>query len=116
MRISTLHALLLSLVLAVAVPIDQTIEPRSCAPVYVIFCRGTTEPPPLGIVVGPIFASTLENLIPDVAVVGVTYPADIQGYLEGGDPIGTSDMESLAESYASSCPGGKIVLSGYRYV
>lgn len=116
--IQTLSSLLLSALFAAAAPTNGAIEARqsSCAPVYVIFCRGTLETAPLGTIVGPIFASTLENLIPDVSVVGVTYPADIEGYLEGGDPIGISDMETLAESYASSCPDGTIVLSGYRYV
>jgi len=102
--------------MAAAAPIEDTLDTRaSCAPVYVIFARGTTEIGTLGESVGPVFAATLEELISGVSVVGVTYPADVEGYLEGGDPIGNADMESLAEAYASSCPNGKIVLSGYRY-
>jgi len=110
-----LPALVFTLLVAAA-PLDEALHSRSsCAPVYVIFCRGTIEIPPLGTFVGPFFQAALVNLIPGVEVVGVTYPASIEGYLEGGDPIGTADMEALAEAYASDCPDGTIVLSGYRY-
>jgi len=119
MKIQILSSLFVSALFSVvaAAPIDETLETRqSCAPVYVIFARGTTEVGTLGESVGPVFAAELEELISGVEVVGVTYPADVEGYLEGGDPIGNADAEQLAEAYGSSCPDGKIVLSGYRYV
>ena len=111
MRFSSTASFFLSLLFVAAAPIDQR---QSCAAVYVIFARGTTEPPPLGLIVGPIFSATLAADIPGVAIASVIYDADILGYLEGGDPAGIANAESLATAYAASCPDARIVLSGYR--
>ena len=43
----------------------------------------------------------------------VAYPADILGFLEGGDATGSALMASLVATAQSKCPNTKLVLSGY---
>ncbi len=89
-----------------------------CAPITVIFARGTVETGNVGALAGPPFFNALDFMVGanNVAVQGVDYGATIIGYLEGGDPAGAAKLASLAEQAASQCPDTQIVLSGYRYV
>lgn len=89
-----------------------------CRAVTLIFARGTTESGNVGTFAGPPFFQALANDIgaSNLAVQGVDYPADIPGFLEGGDPTGSATMASLVSQAASQCPSTKIVMSGYRCV
>ncbi|MCJ1303225.1 hypothetical protein MMC08_006033 [Hypocenomyce scalaris] len=86
-----------------------------CAPITIIFARGTIELGNVGELAGPPFFNALDILVgaPNVAVQGVDYPATIEGYLEGGDAGGSALLASLTEQAASQCPQTQIVLSGY---
>jgi cutinase len=67
----------------------------ACTEYTVIFARGTTEPGNVGILVGPPFFDALEGLVGASALTiqGVNdYSASIDGYLEGGDPVGSKEM------------------------
>lgn len=67
----------------------------ACKPYTVVFARGTTEPGNVGILVGPpLFEALREKLgSSNLAIQGVNnYKADIEGYLEGGDPGGITSM------------------------
>lgn len=67
----------------------------SCKAYTVVFARGTTEPGNVGILVGPPFLEALDAAVGDanIAVQGVNnYAADVQGYLAGGDALGSADM------------------------
>lgn len=88
-----------------------------CAPVTVIFARGTLELGNVGSLAGPPFFNALADIIgsQSLAVQGVDYPATIAGYLEGGDPGGAATLASLVSQAVSQCPSTQIVLSGYRY-
>lgn len=44
------------------------------------------------------------------------YPADIPGFLAGGDAGGSKTMASLVQQAMTQCPSTKIVMAGYRYV
>ena len=68
-----------------------------CKALTVIFARGTTETGNVGTICGPPFFQALYNDLgsSEVALQGVDYPADIQGFLEGGDPIGSQTMANL---------------------
>src|SRR3954453_14201832 len=68
-----------------------------CAPVTVIFARGTIELGNVGALAGPPFFNALADIIGNQnrAVQGVDYPATIPGYLEGGDPAGAATLASL---------------------
>ena len=94
---------------------DTRSELSECKPVTVIFARGTIELGNVGSITGPPFFNALGDLIGDdkVAVQGVDYPANIQGYLTGGDKGGAGTTAKLLEQAASECPNTQIVLSGY---
>lgn len=82
-----------------------------CAPVTVIYARGTAESGNVGYLAGPPFFDTLRALIGtnNVAVQGVDYAADTAGFLEGGDipgselmlvtSLGRKTMDSLSQGY-----------------
>lgn len=90
-------------------------ELGECKPVTVIFARGTIELGNVGSISGPPFFNALDVVLgaENVAVQGVDYPADILGYLEGGDRGGASRTAALLNQAASQCPDTQIVLSGY---
>ena len=94
---------------------DTRNELGECKPVTVIFARGTIELGNVGSLVGPPFFNALDVVLgaDNVGVQGVDYPADILGYLEGGDPGGAATAASLLNQAASQCPDTQIVLSGY---
>ena len=94
---------------------DTRNELGECKPVVVIFARGTIELGNVGSITGPPFFNALDVVLgaENVGVQGVDYPADILGYLEGGDPGGASTTASLLNQAASQCPDTQIVLSGY---
>jgi len=65
-----------------------------CKPYTVVFARGTLELGNVGILVGPPFFQALKDRFgaANIAVQGVKYDADIDGYFEGGDPAGSIEM------------------------
>ncbi|KAJ7599421.1 cutinase [Mycena floridula] len=87
----------------------------ACTDVIVIFARGTTETAPIGTIVGPPLQAALQSLLgtKTLAFTGVDYPADIAGFLEGGDPQGSITMANDLTNAANSCPNAKIISSGY---
>jgi hypothetical protein len=119
-------ALLSFAVLCTATPISRRqfgssandLENGDCAPVTVIFARGTTEPGNIGTVVGPPLERALQSALgaDNVAFQGVDYPANVAGFLQGGDAGGAATMAALARQAVSSCANTQIVMSGYRYV
>ena len=94
---------------------DTRNELSQCKPVTVIFARGTIELGNVGSITGPPFFNALNDALgaDNVAVQGVDYPANILGYLEGGDPGGATTTASLLEQAADQCPDTQIILSGY---
>lgn len=90
-------------------------ELGQCAPITVIFARGTVEPGNVGDLAGPQLFNALDILYGDsnVAVQGVNYPATIAGYLGGGDVGGAATLAALTNQAASQCPQTQIILSGY---
>lgn len=94
---------------------DELIGGR-CAPIIVLFARGTTEPGNVGDDVGPFFFDQLAALRPGKVIVQGTnnYPASIWDYLWGGSDTGASYMANQVVRAASQCKTSKIVLSGFR--
>lgn len=86
-----------------------------CGQMMVIFARGTTETGNVGTLAGPQFFAALSATMgaANVAVQGVAYPADIPGFLAGGDAAGSQVMAGLVKKAATACPSSKIVMSGY---
>jgi len=93
-----------------------------CKDIHVFFARGTTELPPLGHRIGPQFLDVLSTMLSSthpalsLSFVGIDYPADLIGYLEGGDPTGGINMASEINNILHACPDAKIVMSGYRCI
>lgn len=87
----------------------------ACKAVTVIFARGTTESGNVGSIAGPPFFSALATDIgsENLAVQGVEYPADVPGFLAGGDADGSKKLAALAAQALTQCPDTKVVLSGY---
>ena len=68
---------------------------NACDDVTIIFARGTTEAGNVGALVGPEFFDAVQAKLgrdASVAVQGVDYPADIPGFLAGGDKAGSQTM------------------------
>ncbi|KAF4555314.1 Cutinase-like protein 3 [Elsinoe fawcettii] len=85
----------------------------ACAPLTVIFARGTTERGTLGSVIGPpLFSALKSKLNNNVALQGVSYPASAAGNANLGADGGPT-MAQLGNQALKNCPGTKVVLSGY---
>jgi cutinase len=76
----------------------------------------TTSTGNVGTLTGPPFFNALDQVMGagQVGVQGVPYPADVPGFLAGGDATGSKTMASMVQSALTSCPASKVVMSGYR--
>jgi cutinase len=88
----------------------------ACKKMTVLFARGTTEPGNMGLVAGPPFVSALAAMAGgagNVAVQGVEYPADVPGFLIGGDKKGSALMAKMVGQIRAQCPDTALVMAGY---
>lgn len=88
----------------------------SCAEYTLIWARGTSEPGNMGVLVGPPLVWALQDIVGTngLTIQGVnSYSASVDGYLEGGDPSGSSNMASLISQAHSLCPKTKLIAAGY---
>ncbi|RGP78906.1 cutinase [Fusarium longipes] len=96
---------------------NQLTDGTPCRPVTMIYARGTTQAGNVGdsAAVGPVLFNNLASRIGlnNLAVQGVTYPANVAGFLAGGDAAGSRTMATLISRAASQCPSTKIIISGY---
>jgi cutinase len=78
---------------------NQLTDGTPCRPVTMIYARGTTQAGNVGdsAAVGPVLFNNLASRIGlnNLAVQGVTYAANIAGYLAGGDAAGSRTMADL---------------------
>jgi cutinase len=90
-----------------------------CKAMTVLFARGTTELGNMGSVAGPPFVTALGAMMggsANVAVQGIEYPADIPGFLVGGDKAGSARMAKMVGQVRAACPDTALVMAGYSYV
>jgi len=97
---------------------NQLTDGTACRDVTVIYARGTTQAGNVGEAnsEGPTFFNALASRLGGtsrLAIQGVTYPANVFGFLAGGDAAGATTMFNLINQAASRCPATKIVVSGY---
>jgi cutinase len=97
---------------------NQLTDGTACRAVTVIYARGTTQAGNVGEAnsEGPTFFNALASALGGtsrLAIQGVTYPANVVGFLAGGDAAGATTMFNLINQAASRCPSTKIVVSGY---
>ncbi|KAJ6561509.1 cutinase [Mycena vulgaris] len=98
---------------ALAAPVVE--RRAACSDVMVFFARGTTEAAPIGTIVGPPLQAALKTALggKSVSFAGVDYPADIPGFLEGGDVQGSKTMAADLTKAAAACPNAALVTVGY---
>jgi len=99
---------------AAALPVGLA-TPAAAAPcpdVEVVFARGTTEPPGVGIT-GQAFVDALRSRLGDrsLGVYAVNYPASRA--FDTSTPAGGDDMSAHVQSMAANCPNTRMVLGGY---
>jgi cutinase len=88
-----------------------------CKAMTVLFARGTTELGNMGSVAGPPFVSAIGAMMGgNVAVQGIEYPADVPGFLVGGDKAGSALMAKMVGQVRAKCPDTSLVMAGYSYV
>jgi cutinase len=99
---------------ATALPIGWAIPAAAapCPDVEVVFARGTTEPPGVGIT-GQAFVDALRSRIGErsLGVYAVNYPASRA--FSTSTPAGGDDMSAHVQSMAANCPNTRMVLGGY---
>jgi cutinase len=97
---------------------NQLTDGTACRAITVIYARGTTQAGNVGEPnsEGPTFFNALAARVGGIgrlAIQGVTYPANVFGFLAGGDAAGATTMFNLINQAATRCPSTKIVVSGY---
>ncbi|KAF2686178.1 carbohydrate esterase family 5 protein [Lentithecium fluviatile CBS 122367] len=97
---------------------NQLTDGSACREISLIFARGTTSPGNVGAAgsEGPTFFNALASRLGGtsrLAIQGVNYSASVLGFLQGGDPAGSTTTYNLINDVAARCPSTKIVLSGY---
>jgi cutinase len=91
----------------------------ACKAMTVLFARGTTETGNMGTIAGPPFVSAIGQMMggaANIAVQGIEYPADIPGFLAGGDAGGSKLMAQMVGQVRAQCPDTALVMAGYSYV
>lgn len=79
---------------------NQLTDGTPCRPITLIYARGTGQQGNVGdpAAVGPLFFNNLAGLVGGVsqlAIQGVTYSANVLGFLAGGDSAGSTTMTNL---------------------
>ncbi|CAG5170287.1 uncharacterized protein ALTATR162_LOCUS7157 [Alternaria atra] len=97
---------------------NQLTDGTACRPITVIYARGTTQAGNVGEAgsEGPTFFNALASRVGGIsrlAIQGVNYPANVFGFLAGGDAAGATTMFNLINQAATRCPSTRIVVSGY---
>ncbi|TFK97296.1 cutinase-domain-containing protein [Pterulicium gracile] len=87
----------------------------ACRAVTLIYARGTGEAGNVGGQTGQALFTALRSRLgaSAISIQGVNYSATVLGYLQGGDPAGSTTMTNLINQAASKCPSTKIVIGGY---
>jgi len=99
---------------AVAAPRADLRKRQSCGPSFV-FARGSTEPSPMGFIIGPPLQSGLRRHFPSIKTYPVLYEAALAPNVT---PARTDDaamakgVEAFEQAY-KACPSGIILAGGY---
>jgi hypothetical protein len=108
---------------AAAAPLDATkafasldsTASAACAPIIMIYARGTWEPgTPPSQVGAPLIQALATKYPGKVESQIVQYNGGATGYLTGGSVEGIRAMERMTRAAVMRCPGSKILLVGYR--
>ncbi|KHJ35292.1 putative cutinase [Erysiphe necator] len=88
-----------------------------CKPITMIFAKGTGENGNVGdgSSPGPAWIAEMRKTrgLDMIAVQGVPYNADVEGYLIGGDPEGSERFLNITNLAVEKCPNTRLVIGGY---
>lgn len=89
------------------------VENNICAPLTVIYVKGTLESGNVGFLAGaPLFNVLYSRLNKHVVLQGVNYPADLQGDLDMGAE-GSPKLVAIVNQALAQCSGTKLAIVGY---
>jgi len=74
---------------------EDNLGNATCLTIAIIWARGTSESGNVGALVGPLFFVVVREHMASsqtLAAQGVEYPADVAGFLDGGDAGGSQAM------------------------
>lgn len=74
---------------------ENELPGSQCPDLAIVFARGTSEAGNVGALAGPPLFDAIVNLVGSsktLAVQGVDYAANLDGFLAGGDPDGSEQM------------------------
>jgi len=111
MRLFAWAALATAVVAAPGVDLKKR---QSCGPSFV-FARGSTEPSPLGILIGPPLQSGLKRHFPSMTTYPVLYDASLAtnvNVARTDERSMTKGVEAFEKAYRA-CPSGIIIAGGY---
>lgn len=95
---------------------NDVVNGGGCKAMTVLFARGTTELGNMGSIAGPPFVSAIGDMMggaANVAVQGIEYPANVAGFLAGGDKDGSALMAQMVGQVRAKCPDTSLVMAGY---
>ena len=89
---------------------NQLTDGTPCRPITVIWARGTTQSGNVGEAnsEGPVFFNAIAARVGGIsrlAIQGVTYPANVLGFLAGGDAAGATTMFNLINRVSTATHG-----------
>ncbi|KAK2767495.1 hypothetical protein FQN54_003652 [Arachnomyces sp. PD_36] len=108
-----LSQLLPILPLLVSIPVQaQTDQEHPCYKYELIICRGSDEPSPLGVSLGPNTKATIEPILgDDILAIGLIYPATFE--LPYSPETGIRNLVARIQARAEQCPDMKFALTGF---
>lgn len=86
---------------------NQLTDGTACRRISVIYARGTGQQGNVGdaAAVGPLFFNQIASRVggtSQLAIQGVTYPANVAGFFAGGDAAGSTTMTNLISSVSQT--------------
>jgi len=108
MKITALAAVSLAATVAVAAPVA---EKRQGCTYGFVFARGSTEPSPLGILIGPSLQSSLRGLLPGMQTFPVGYAASIMTNISM-DRTDAASIKKGVEAFQSAASKCKVIVAG----
>jgi len=109
MKITTLATASLA-TLAIAAPLEPVEKRQGCAYGFV-FARGSTEPSPLGILIGPSLQSSLKGLLPGMQTFAVDYAASLTTNISV-DRTDAASIKKGVEAFQSASSKCKVIVAG----
>jgi len=110
MKITVLAAASLATI-AAAAPTTETLDKRQGCTYGFVFARGSTEPSPLGILIGPSLQSSLRGLLPGMQTFPVGYAASLATNISI-DRTDAASIKKGVEAFQQAAGKCKVIVAG----